>query len=88
MEDDKTAAKFQLSCDIWDADETQDDDSQKVELKTGSELFYVMGGENGDTKAIRMYWIDAVEDAHKNNGTVYLFGRVKVSESQLRKRRN
>ncbi|CAB97239.2 DNA polymerase [Caenorhabditis elegans] len=72
-------AKFRVIEDWTGGSSSQEDEDVKVEVKTGSEAFYTMGGEDNTTKAIRMYWIDAYEDVHKANGTVYLFGKVKTS---------
>ncbi|CAI2349198.1 unnamed protein product [Caenorhabditis sp. 36 PRJEB53466] len=62
----------------WESQETAEEEV-KVEVKTGTEPFYVTAS-NGE-KAVRMYWIDAYEDVHKANGTVYLFGKVKTSSN-------
>ncbi|CAL2036593.1 unnamed protein product [Caenorhabditis brenneri] len=73
-------AKFRVMEEAWTgSQEAGDEEDEKMEVKTGSEPFYVMGGNGIDTNAIRMYWIDAYEDVHKTNGTVYLFGKVKTS---------
>uniref|UniRef100_A0A8R1HXF4 DNA polymerase alpha catalytic subunit n=1 Tax=Caenorhabditis japonica TaxID=281687 RepID=A0A8R1HXF4_CAEJA len=72
---ESSLAKFQVQEEAWTE---QDAEDVKVEVKTGSEPFYVT--RNGE-KAIRMYWIDAYEDVHKANGTVYLFGKVKTSSN-------
>ncbi|CAP32014.2 Protein CBG13184 [Caenorhabditis briggsae] len=72
-------AKFRVIEDVWTGNEDQEEEEDgKVEVKTGTEPFYVMTGDREDVKAIRMYWIDAYEDVHKANGTVYLFGKVKT----------
>ncbi|KAF1762051.1 hypothetical protein GCK72_010313 [Caenorhabditis remanei] len=75
-----TLAKFRVMEDVWtENSEEESKEANVAEVETGSEPFYVMSGESEDTKAIRIYWIDAYEDVHKANGTVYLFGRVKAS---------
>ncbi|CAB3401796.1 unnamed protein product [Caenorhabditis bovis] len=79
--DEAPTSKLLLTAEEWNAD-TNEAVDEPIDVKTGAEEFYVMGGENGDQKAIRMYWIDAFEDVHKNSGTVFLFGKLKVSKNQ------
>ncbi|CAD6199263.1 unnamed protein product [Caenorhabditis auriculariae] len=74
-------APLTLSEEQWDVDQDQGTDEAPLpEMKIGNEEFYTEKvREDKTVKAIRMYWIDAFEDTHKSNGTVYLFGRVKVA---------
>lgn len=57
---------FRVVEESWKASQEMEDDDVKVEVKMGTEPFYVISAN--EQNAIRMFWIDAYEDVHKANG--------------------
>ena len=51
------------------------------EVSIDSSVLPTLKNEDGED-VLRMYWLDAYEDAHHHPGTVWLFGKVWVGEAR------
>lgn len=59
---------------------TSENMSISGDIKVDSSTLPTTTNEKGET-VLRMYWLDAYEDAYKQPGTVYLFGKVWVESA-------
>ena len=68
----------------WFSSGQSDSQTQAVvkEVSIDSSVLPTIKNEEGED-VLRMYWLDAYEDAYQHPGTVWLFGKVWVGEASI-----
>ncbi len=91
MMDSEALANLLENDDPWQDDQEELKKEAGVKLEEQSSSIKAPSVEHGKlplttdaegNKVLRMYWIDAYEDAFKHPGTVWLFGKVYVEEAR------